>query len=183
MSREAPRYVEVQRFRQPWLWAIVAGVSGLLTGVFGYGIVQQLVRGRPWGDHPVSDTALVIIAALNVLVVGVGLPATFVLLKLVTEVKPDGIFVALSPIVRRHIPFDEIRSFAAKSYRPIRDYGGWGYRVGRKGSRAFNAMGDRGVEIELADGRIVMIGSQRAEALEQAIRDAISGAGPRPTSA
>ena len=173
MSPERPRYVEVQRFQQPWLWIVVGALSGLIIGVFGYGLVQQLVFGRPWGDHPLSDTALLVVAAINILAFGIGLPLSLMLLKLVTEVTRHEIFIALSPIVRRHIRFQEIRSLRAKTYRPIRDYGGWGYRAGRKGSRAYNARGDRGVEIELRDGRIVMIGSQQAEALERAIRDAM----------
>lgn len=176
MQTDTPRYVEVQHFRQRWLLMVVGMVAGLVTGVFGYGIVQQIVMGRPWGDHPLSDTGLLIVAAIAILVLGVGLPLVLIFLKLVTEVRRDGIFVALWPIARRLIPFREIRSFGAKTYRPIRDYGGWGYRVGRQGSRAFNAMGDRGVEVELRDGRIVMIGSQRPEALEQAIRDGMKAA-------
>ena len=171
-----PRYVEVQRFRQRWLLTVVGLVAGLMFGVFGYGIVQQIVMGRPWGDHPLPDTALLIVAAISILVIGVGLPLLLAFLKLVTEVRAEGVVVELAPVARRHIPFRDIRSLGARTYRPIRDYGGWGYRVGRHGSRAFSAMGDRGVEIALFDGRIVMIGSQRPEALEQAIRDAMKAA-------
>ena len=44
----------------------------------------------------------------------------------------------------------------------------WGIRgLGR--NRAYNVSGDRGVELLLADGRKVLIGSLRPDELEQAI--------------
>ena len=42
-------------------------------------------------------------------------------------------------------------------------------RFGRRG-RAYNVSGDRGVELTLANGKRVLIGSQRSEELAEAIR-------------
>jgi hypothetical protein len=69
----------------------------------------------------------------------------------------------------KHIPFSEIRKAEAVTYRPIRDYGGWGIRSGPEGW-AYNVRGNRGVRIEYQDGNKFLIGSQKAEELEQAIR-------------
>ncbi|MBW8868301.1 MAG: hypothetical protein JF610_13410, partial [Acidobacteria bacterium] len=44
----------------------------------------------------------------------------------------------------------------------------WGLRFGRRG-RAYSISGNRGVELTLADGRRVMIGSQRADELAAAL--------------
>jgi hypothetical protein len=43
---------------------------------------------------------------------------------------------------------------------------GWGAR------KAYNVSGNRGVELTLQDGSTIMIGSQRADELEWAIRSA-----------
>ena len=69
-------FTEVQRFRQLWLWALVLAVSLLLLGLFGYGMVKQLVLGQLWGSNPMSDPALLIVGPLTVLS-GLGLPLLF----------------------------------------------------------------------------------------------------------
>ena len=43
--------------------------------------------------------------------------------------------------------------------RRYREYGGWGIRGGLRGTKAYNVSGNRGVELMLADGRTVLIGS------------------------
>ena len=59
------------------------------------------------------------------------------------------------------------------TFRPIADYGFWGVRSGRDGTRALIARGNRGVRLELADGSFLLIGSQRPEALARAIEHAM----------
>jgi hypothetical protein len=79
------------------------------------------------------------------------------------------VFIRFRPFVHREIRFQDIRRCAARTYRPIREYGGWGIRAGRRGT-AYNVSGNRGVQLELANGKPVLIGSQRAEELAQAIQ-------------
>jgi len=65
-------------------------------------------------------------------------------------------------------PFDNIISCKIRTYKPIREYGGWGIRFSRKG-RSYNVSGDRGVQLELTEGMLLLIGSQKAEQLADAI--------------
>jgi hypothetical protein len=61
----------------------------------------------------------------------------------------------------------------ARTYRPILEYGGWGIRYSPFGQGcAYNVSGNRGVQLELADGQRILIGSQRAEELARAIGEA-----------
>ena len=152
---------EVQRFRQPWYWAIQ--IPALAT--LGYIVFRQLVLGKPVGDHPASNTSLAIIA------VTVGLfVAWFIKLELVTEVRDDVLEIRFRGLfVRRVIPLAEIRHFQATAYRPIREYGGWGVRRGPAGM-AYNVSGKQGVELRLADGKSLLIGSQRPEELSLALQ-------------
>ena len=53
----------------------------------------------------------------------------------------------------------------------MREFGGWGIRVSRNG-RAYNASGNTGVQLVLADGSHILIGTQRAEELLAALRAA-----------
>ena len=73
-------------------------------------------------------------------------------------------FGALFPLYRRRIALTDIASAEAVTYSPIADYGGWGIK-GRPGNSALNARGNRGVRLTLCNGKKLMIGSQKPEAL------------------
>jgi hypothetical protein len=62
----------------------------------------------------------------------------------------------------------------ALTYRPIKDFGGWGVRWAARGI-VYNARGKRGVRMVLASGERVLVGSQRAEDLARAIGERIAG--------
>ena len=58
--------------------------------------------------------------------------------ELRTEVRDDGLHVQFFPILpRRRYGWQEIESAEARSYRPIREYGGWGLRHGPSASADF----------------------------------------------
>ena len=56
-------------------------------------------------------------------------------------------------------PIDGIRSYEAITYSPLREYGGWGIRYGWNG-KAYNVSGNQGIQLELSEGRRVLIGTQ-----------------------
>jgi len=89
--------------------------------------------------------------------------------KLVTEVRDNGLFVCFVWLwPERTIPWDQIRSVETRSYRPVRDFGGWGVRWATRGI-VYHARGKRGVRLALASGERVLIGSQRPDDLARAI--------------
>ena len=157
-----PIYREVQQFRQVWIWIVVF----VVTGSVWYAMVEQLLLQRPFGDRPMPDILLVVFW----FIFGLGLPALFFFGQFVTEVRDDGIYLRFSPFHRtfRRIAFTEVKRCEVRTYRPIREYGGWGIRYGRQG-KAYNVSGDRGVQIELLHGKRLLIGSQRAEELWRAV--------------
>ena len=69
----------------------------------------------------------------------------------------------------RRIPLRDIAEAQARTYSPLGEYGGWGIRLGSRGM-AYNAYGNRGVQIVLVDGRQILIGSQRSEELAAALQ-------------
>jgi len=109
--------------------------------------------------------------AVYCVIFGIGLPALLFFSQLVTEVRDDGIYIRFSPFHRtfRRIAFMEVKQCEARTYHPIREYGGWGIRVRCK-EKVYNVSGDRGVQIELLNGYRLLIGSQRAEELLRAIQ-------------
>ncbi len=154
---------EVQHFRQLWLWFIVLSISGTSM----YSVVEQLILGRPFGNNPAPDVLVLVIGV----VFGLALPTLFYAMNLTTEVRSDGLYYRLSPFhwSFQRIGASDIRNYESVLYRPLRNYGGWGIRYGPSG-KAYNVSGNRGVRVELMDGRRILIGSQEPEQLAAALR-------------
>lgn len=156
MSETSPGFREIQHFRTNAL-ALVA-VAAVVCAVAGAGVAALTGAG--------PGTAAVMLVVLG----GVG----FLLLfgQLGTEVRADGLYVRMFPLMReRCLHWHEIRSVEPRTYRPLLEYGGWGLRCGRGGSRAYNVRGNRGVQLELTSGERLLIGSQRADELARAIEE------------
>ena len=167
------KFREVQQFRQKWLLISLAGASLCLIILFGYGMIKQLVFGYPWGNRPMSDMAIAIVGPIMILM-GIGLPMLFYKMKLLTEVREDGVHINFVPLSRQTVLFENIVSCEVRTYKPIREYGGWGVRYGWAG-KAYNVSGNRGVYLKLSSGKGLLIGSQRPEELAQAIQSGMRG--------
>lgn len=153
---------ECQRYRGVWLRALV----GLMAALGWWALIQQVILGKPFGNRPASDLVVVVLW----LVFGVGLPGLFWYMHLVTEVRADGGYVRFVPfhLRWRRFAFEDIASCEARTYRPLREYGGWGIRWG-PGGWAYNVSGNRGAQLVLRSGKRVLLGSQRADELAAAI--------------
>jgi hypothetical protein len=159
-----PIYSEVQRFRQWWVWTLVSGAAALAWWAF----IRQIVLGQPLGDNPSPDWGVWLLWVF----IGIGLPSLFFLLRLVLEVTSDGIVIRFRPLHRRIIPLAEVREFQVRQYSAVKEYGGWGIKGWSQQKVAYNVSGNEGVELTLRDGRRVMLGSQRASELAQALESA-----------
>ena len=149
-----------------------------LLAVFGAGLYKQLVLGQPFGNPSMSDgVLLVVLGSSMTLMTGICMLLWFA--RLDVTVGPDEIVIRFRPFhVRgRRIAIREIVEANARNYEPLREYGGWGLRVGRNG-RAYNVSGAEGVQLTLRDGSRILIGSQRSGQLESAIRTAMSSTLP-----
>lgn len=155
-----PIYSETQRSRQSWLILVIVLIALVGWAMFG----QQIVRGKPFGDDPMPDWGVWLVAAL----LGIVLPAFFLWFKLETTVFPDRVEIRMAPFTHRVIRSSEIAAAAARTYRPLREYGGWGIR-GWGGNKAYNISGDQGVQLVLTNGNRILIGTRRPQELEAAI--------------
>lgn len=91
-------------------------------------------------------------------------------MRLSVQVDSESIRINFFPIWKKTIPLAEILRWQARTYRPILEYGGWGIRYSPFGKGwAYNIRGNEGVQLELANGQRILIGSQRAEELARAI--------------
>jgi hypothetical protein len=101
--------------------------------------------------------------------VTVAVAVWFFRIKLITEVRDDVLWIWFRWLwPERRITWEQIRRAEVFTYRPIKDYGGWGVRWAARGI-VYNARGNQGVRMELASGERVLVGSQRTGELLRAI--------------
>ena len=88
-----------------------------LTGMFGTGIYHQLFLGKPWGNHPASDSGLLI---MTVIIFFVMTAVTWLLfsLKLITEVTEKGFRFRFPPVIFRFrsVTIEEIEEYRIREY-------------------------------------------------------------------
>jgi len=158
-------YREEQRFALWLRWLIVLSMVWIVPlSIF------------PLTKIPSEQSSPEVLPIILLIVAGVFVPiaiaALFWLLKLETEVRPDGLYIRYYPF---HINFkkftaDDLSEYYARKYKPIREYGGWGIRYSFGKGKAYNVSGNKGVQLVFKSGKRLLIGSQRAEELEEAIR-------------
>lgn len=109
-------------------------------------------------------------------ILSIGIPVVitvfFTLIKLETKVKKDCLYVRLFPLnfhFKRYSPIEISECFARK-YNPLIEYGGWGIRYSIRFGKAYNARGNEGVQLVFINGKKLLIGSQKAQELEQAVQ-------------
>ena len=91
---------EEQRFWRPWMAALFLPLL-LITLIVGFGFWQQAVRGIPWGNHPASNSGLMLAAVVSLFAPALSFWMLYSL-RLTTMVDHQGIDLQLWPIWRRH---------------------------------------------------------------------------------
>jgi hypothetical protein len=157
-------YGEVQRPNQWWVWTLTVVITILAWWIF----VDQIILGNPFGNRPAPDWVVWLVGILF----GVLLPLLMISINLKTLVARDRIILRYFPLHTRTVMLADIDSCITRTYRPIREYGGWGIRFGFGHGMAYNVHGNRGVQLELKGAKRLLIGSQRADQLTDVINKA-----------
>lgn len=152
---------EEQQFRQRWLLVLVLGLAGLTW----WTVLRQFWFDAPVGEGVPTGWVVWVMWAI----VGVAMPLLFLRAKLITEVHEDGVMIRFFPFPRRFIPLAEIEQVEVRSYSALKEYGGWGIKGWSANNVAYNVSGGTGVQLTLGGPRRVLVGSQKAEELAEAI--------------
>jgi hypothetical protein len=148
-------FTEKQRFNQWWIWAILISVNAVML----FGLAQQMVFKKPFGENPASDGGIIFGAFMCSLLLIV-----FVSFRLETKIYQGGIAVRFFPLQlkTRYFAFEDISSMEIREYKPIMEYGGWGIR-GFGSNRALNIKGKIGLQLVFKNGQKLLIGTQKAD--------------------
>jgi hypothetical protein len=161
-SRRDLLFCETQRF------SLAIRLIVLVSMVVSAGIGITAVLGSISKD----TTSKSLIAAMAVIALPIAIVALLLAAKLETQVRNDGLYVRLFPLHLRFRKFtaDQIDSHYPRQYNPLLEYGGWGIRCSLTGkSKAYNARGNLGVQLELAGAEKLLIGSQKPYELDNAL--------------
>lgn len=150
-------FTEIQQFRQWWLWVIIL-------------LMPLVIIFLIYFDENKSTTEMII-----PLVIFLPFIWFFYALKLKTLVDDKGISLTFKPFLLNHkfIPFEEIEDIKKIKYNPILECGGWGLRWYKNG-RAYNVSGNIGIEIKLKSGKIILIGTTKADEFMNFIKYKVS---------
>ncbi len=155
-------FKEEQRFTQLWIIILLA-ISVLVPVVI---IIIQFLQDK--GSF--STTEFILVISLTVL-----LPLVIFLFKLYTKIDEQGVHYKFFPfhLKLRTIAWQEISKAYVRRYDAISEYGGWGLKGGafwRKSKGiAINVSGDIGIQLELKNGKKILIGTKLEDQAKQAI--------------
>lgn len=145
-------FQERQRFTQWWLWLILISI---LIPVF-YELWNNINSGASF-----NLAAFLWSGGLVLLII-----LLFLFMRLDTEIKGDGVYVRFFPFASKLkvYEWEDIDKAYVRKYRPLIEYGGWGVRYGARG-KALNVSGNQGLQLELKNGKKLLIGTRKPEEL------------------
>ena len=156
-------FKEEQKFNQWWIWLIIV----LCFGIWIWQFTQQIIMGKPFGTNPMPDIAVILTGLFPVLVL-----LLFRIMKLETIIDENGVKCRFRPFQKNYksFPANDIARYEVKKYNPIREYGGWGIRVGFfRNSSAYNVKGNQGLYLVLRNNKSFLIGTQVPDSIRRAM--------------
>jgi hypothetical protein len=157
-------FKEEQQFRQWWqiMLRLVAIVPAMIICI--YTLYKQNVEGIQLGNSPAPNAILIV----SIIGLAISLWVSFSL-KLEVCIDQDGIHYRFFPIIRKNklISMGEIHRFEIRKYSAVFDYGGRGFRngFGRKWGKAYTIEGNEGLQLYLTNGKKILFGTQRSQAI------------------
>ncbi|KPK85551.1 MAG: hypothetical protein AMS27_06995 [Bacteroides sp. SM23_62_1] len=167
---------EEQKFSKQWIWLMLLLVFAVSVVPLWYGLIYQVTTGQSWGDKPIGNGVLALLASLVTLLM-TGILVLFKNIHLQVEIRRNEICFRYPPFIRRwrRIASTDIERYEVGKYRPVAEYGGWGVRQGsKKHGKAYNLTGNIGLKLFLKNGEIILLGSQRAQAVSYAMKKLMS---------
>ncbi len=147
-------FKEEQRFTQTWLIALL-GISI---------IIPIILITKEYLEKNSSMTTNEFLLTLGGIIVSLSFIFFF---KLTTRIDETGIHYQFFPFhfSLRLIKWSEVNKAYVRTYDPISEYGGWGLKGGslwnKKNGTAINVSGDIGIQLELKNGKRILIGTQK----------------------
>ena len=159
MNKGKVIFKEEQSFVGTWLWyAVIASISLAILGVS----MPIWLKGAQE-----SFTGLILVGLISV-----GVILFLIRSKLSVTIDEHAIYYTYPPFVNKEkqITLADLKEVYMRKYKPIWEYGGWGYRIRPGKGRAMNVTGNNGLQMVFKNNKRLLIGTQKPEAMSYAIR-------------
>ena len=152
-------FKEEQSFIGTWMWYLVIGITVLS------------IAGTAVGLFFTKDSEGVIGLIIATLVTG-AVVALFYSSKLYVSIDKDNLYYRFPPFVNgeKKLGKEDIKELYVRTYKPITEYGGWGYRFRFRSGRAINVAGNKGLQLRFKNDKRLLIGTQKPEEMKHAVR-------------
>ncbi len=155
-------FIEEQKFTQTWLFIGLAIVF----------VVAAIPIVKDW-DTISQGNFGEILNNLGGFLVIIFIFALFNFFKLKTRIDEKGVYYQYLPFhfSYRFIPWDAIDKCHIRNYNAILEYGGWGLKFSFRKSKgkSFTVKGNIGLQLELQNGKKILIGTQKKEEIQRTI--------------
>ncbi|TFG76194.1 MAG: hypothetical protein E4H26_04900 [Flavobacteriales bacterium] len=149
-------FKERQQFGRAFLWLL----SLFAMSIPLFGIIQQILFKKPFGNHPMSNIGLIVFAF--------GMLAFCIFfwsMTLITEIDSKAISVRFVPLFKKQFKWEDIERAEIIKYRFV----GYGIRLSFKYGTVYNIKGNQGLALHLKDGGKYLIGTQKPEELKKSL--------------
>lgn len=149
-------FKEEQRFNQTWIIVLVAIST----------IVPVAILLHTYIDNPKNLSHIELISVISIILIASSIIFFF---KLSTRIDEKGIHYKFFPFQfkLKLIEWQDINKVYVRNYDAITEFGGWGLKGGalwnKSKGRAINVSGDIGIQIELRNGKKLLLGTQKPE--------------------
>ena len=146
-------FKEIQRFNQWWLMAI-------LFIPFFEALAFMLSDYQNKGE--IQPDSIYFLISISFIV------SIIFVCKLIVEINERGITYRFFPfnVKSKHLAWSEIEMVYIRTYKPLWEFGGWGIRRTLNNGKAYTIKGNIGLQLELKNGKRMLIGTSSAQKLE-----------------
>jgi hypothetical protein len=152
-------FIEEQRFNQLWITVLI-----IVSMLVPLGIILGTYIKDP---SNFSVEKLVLILGITILT-----PGIIFLFKLYSRIDETGIHYKFFPFHWSYkiIEWHDLDKVYVRKYDGLIEYGGWGLKGGtlwnKAEGKALNVSGDIGIQLELKNGKKLLIGTQKRKEME-----------------
>ncbi|MBC3847068.1 hypothetical protein H8K90_11800 [Winogradskyella echinorum] len=155
-------FKEEQRFNQLWLIILIIISTMMPIGI----IIGTYIK------NPKSFSSIELVLLIGLILFASGFIFLF---KLSTRIDEKGIHYKFFPFHWSYkiTAWHDINKAYIRKYDALSEYGGWGFKGGKlwnksKG-KAINVSGDIGIQLELKNGKKLLIGTQKKNEVESVL--------------
>lgn len=163
-------FKETQKLNQAWLWVLLMTITAAIVALVGYFLFTQLHLEEPAGKSPLSNNQLIVLCTTMLVIITI-VDWTILSGKMEVEVTSMAVKYRFFPFIPgwQKLQKEDIATYEVRQFNLIKDFGGHGYRRKSGNSKAISVKGNKGLQLTLKNGKILLLGTQKPREIELAM--------------